>query len=158
MSKLAGYFVKGERELANGSKVVIFADDRPEWLYDAVYESHDGSLPNDWIFETAEAACDAIDQGTLTNDDEVSEFADQTVDCYTAARFAWGADMCGTALYANAAESLDDAGGEPTNDVGEILGKIQYFAIESIARTILDAYKASQDDDDDDVDADCEVL
>lgn len=135
--KLGQFFETKTRD--DGKKFVTLADDRPDWLYDAVYEAHQSDAPNDWIFAECEAACDAIDDGTLSDDDSVHEYADGRVDVYTRELYQWAADMCLSDTFA-AAESDDSDLGTPENDsTVDRLMRLQYHAIARIARIMLEA-------------------
>lgn len=45
---------------ATPRKVVALKDGAPEWVQDMVYEAHDGMLPDDYKYEFAQEAVDAI--------------------------------------------------------------------------------------------------
>lgn len=147
--KLGSFFVKLERNAEDPASVAVtLTDDHPEWLKEAIYDAHDGTGPNDWVYEECLAACDAIDDGSLTCGDDAHEHADGRVDVYTQARFVWAACFCLSSLFAEAEEQAKD-GADGIEDVGDHLGRVQYYAIERIARIILDAYAAKEDDSDD---------
>jgi hypothetical protein len=143
---LGAFFKKLDRKPEEpASRAVTLTENRPEWLFDAVRDAHDGTLPNDWIYEECQAVCDAIDDGSLATDDDIHEHADGRVDVYTQNRFGWAECFCLQSLFAEAEEQAKDCGGEST-DVAEHLGRVQYFAIERIARVIFEAYQSSQDE------------
>jgi hypothetical protein len=146
-TKLGDYFKKLDRKPEGcASRAVTLADNRPEWLHDAIREAHVSDLPNDWIYEECQAACDAIDAGDLKDDDAIHEYADGRVDIYTRARFDWAAQFCLSDTYADAESEDNDCGGDDS-DVAERFGRIQYFAIARIARILLDASLAQTDDE-----------
>lgn len=132
------------------SVAVILTDDRPEWLHDAIHGVHGSDLPNDWIFSECRDACSAIDDGSLTDDDSVHEYADGAVEIYTAKVYQWAADMCQTDLYSDAESEADDMG--PTEGTEKRIQVVQYCALSTIARAMMaahdDASEASDDDDD----------
>jgi hypothetical protein len=147
MVKLGSFFVTGKRD--NGEMFVSLKDERPEWLHEAVHAAHGSDLPNDWIYAECRAACDAIDDGSLTlaedSDDGLHEHADSRVDIYTRELYQWAADMCLSDAYANAESEAADILGDESDTIKR-LGAIQYCAIRSIAATILDAARENVDE------------
>ncbi len=135
--KLSDFFVRNTRD--DGSKFVSLADNRPDWLYDAVYEAHQGDPPCDWIYAECEAAACAIDDGALSDEDDLHEHADSQVDIYTKQLFSWQADMCLTSTYSYAEERASELGTD-TSDMIKAVQTLQYCAIETIANTILQAW------------------
>lgn len=129
---------------------VTLKDDRPEWLKDAIYAAHHdgGDLPNDWIYAECKAACDAIDDELLIDDNSVHEYADSRVDIYTKVLYRWAADMQLTDTWRHAEEEANEIGSDETN-ITKRMVVIQYCAIEFIARTMLEAVRENADDDDD---------
>ena len=141
--KLGSFFIPLERKPEGcATRAITLTDDRPDWLLEAIQEAHCSDLPRDWIYQECEAACDAIDNGSL-DEDSVHEHADSRVDVYTQARYDWAADMCGTSTFSEAESTLDDLGRTGV-DTTELLGQLQYCACERIARVILDAYETSK--------------
>lgn len=118
----------------NPRKVWTLTDEAPEWLQDAVYEAHQGTLPCDWIYEECKAAFDA----ELEDEDAVHEHADSRVDIYTKNLAQWYADMCLTSTYGYAEDEAKDMGCAD-GDINRQLMAIQYCAIRFIASTIMQA-------------------
>ena len=135
------HFVSETRD--NGERFYTLADDAPEWLRDAVQEAHDGTFPDDWVYAECEAAMCAILGGALTDSGGLHEHADSRVDVYTKELYQWAADMCLTALFAEAEESANELGME-YEDTTKRLQVIQYEAICRIARVILEAWTENQ--------------
>lgn len=125
----------------NPRKVDCLTEERPDWLYDAVVAAHQGDFPNDWIYSECRAACEAIDDGSLSSDDDVHEYADSRVDVYTHDLASWYADMCSSTTYATAEEEAHDLGAIDGEAIDHRLKIVQYVALSYIARTILDAYQ-----------------
>lgn len=143
--KIGQFFETKTRD--DGTKFTTLADNRPDWLHDAVYEAHQSDLPNDWIYAECEAACDAIDDGVLADDDSVHEYADRRVDVYTRELYRWAADMCLSDTFA-AAESDDEDVGTPDKDsTVDRLMRLQYHAIARIARIMLEAAEENASED-----------
>lgn len=145
MMKLSGFFETRER--VDGTKFVTLKDEHPEWLKDAVYEAHDDTLSDDWVYEECRAACDAIDEGSLKDEDGLHEHADARVDVYTKARFKWAADFCLTRLYAIAEEEVADLAPGAEVPISDRIGVIQYCAIRTIASKMLEAAKEHAEED-----------
>lgn len=142
--KLGDFFKRDTRH--DGTKFVTLADNRPDWLHDAVYEAHQSDLPNDWIYAECEAACDAIDDGSLTDEDSLHSHADCRVDVYTRDLYQWAADMCLSDTFAAAESDAEDIG-DPPNETEKRLAQLQYYAIARIARIMLEAAEENQPED-----------
>lgn len=140
--KLGSYFI--QNTLNNGEKFVMLVDFAPEWLCGAVHDAHQSDLPNDWIYNECYAACLAIDDGSLSNQDSIHQHADSQMDVYTKDLYQWAADMCLTAIFSHAEEEADDFGPDdaPGSTIDR-LTRVQYCAIARIAQTIWDAYETA---------------
>jgi hypothetical protein len=143
--KYAAHFEKRGRE--NGEAFITLKEDAPGWLRDAVYEAHDGALPNDWVYAECFAACEAIDEGSITVSPEIDDdmedvhgYVDARVDIYTKDRFRWAADMCLTELFANAEERATELCSDAM-PMADRLGAVQYAAIERITEAMLEAVR-----------------
>jgi len=150
--KLGSFFKRGKRD--NGESFVTLTDDRPQWLYDAVHEAHGKDLPNDWIYAECEAACDAIDDGSIDVEaryyqDAISEHTDGRVDIYTRDLYQWSADMCHSYTWSYAEEEAKDLGSADV-DTEKRIAMIQYCAIQSIVDTIVEAWKEAKEESADD--------
>lgn len=135
---LARFFVAKKR--GRGPKATTFMslrDNAPYWMIQAVRSAHNGDLPNDWIYAECYAACKAIDEGYLTEDLE-GQYSDGRVDIYTNDVMQWAADMCLSATFSEAEETMRECGGAK-DSVSATITSIQYFAISSIASTVLQA-------------------
>lgn len=144
---LARHFITKKR--GRGPKAPSFVslrDSAPQWLRDACYEAHFSDLPNDWIYDQIHDACRGIDDGYLTDDDSLHEYADSAADIYTSDLFAWAANLCQSSTFSYAEDALRDMGGSGDKDTAGRLGMIQYCAIEAIAATILHAYETARDE------------
>lgn len=63
-AEAAAQFQATTRNTADGPEpIVTLKDSTPPWLSQAVYDAHDGMLPDDWQFSTAQEACEAIAHG-----------------------------------------------------------------------------------------------
>ena len=107
MGELAEAFVEDTR--GDGSKFVRLVDGRPEWMRDAVYAAHDGSLPDDWTYRACMEMALGLTEYDLDAEDDVlgelvTGLADRNVDVYTHDLLRW--------LYtvgADAIAAVDDA-------------------------------------------------
>ncbi len=130
-------FIQKPRD--NGETFYTLSDDAPEGLLEAIREAHQGTMPNDWVWEECKAAFESDED--LTDGDNLHQHADDRVEIYTKALFQWAADMCLTSLYSNAeaeAEEICDQAGS----IEDRFKAIQFCAIQSIAHTIAE-FKAS---------------
>lgn len=138
--KLGRFFESATRD--SGATCVRMVDDAPEWLTDAVRAAHLGDFPNDWIYEQCRNVCDAIDDGAISDSDSVSQWADGAADIYTSDLFAFAKDMFHTYTFSNGEELARDVGGDSDRvSISEQIGRVQYFAIEAIAQSILSAFE-----------------
>jgi hypothetical protein len=132
-------------------RIVTLKDGAPTWLRDAVYACHDGTLPDNWVYETCYAvACslDERDKGDSVEDwlaSELHNFADSQVDIYTKSIYQWATDHVGSSLYC-AAEDAADGEYESTEQKFQA---IQYWAIDSIASTFANAVVEAETEEDD---------
>ena len=137
-TNFASHFITKTRE--NGKTFVTLADDRPDWLQEAVREAHQGTLPSDWIYAECKAAAEAFDEGVLDNcedDDSVHEYVDGRVDVYTQALYQWAADFCTTETFSAAEQEAKDMG--LPEETEKRIACIQYAAIRHIADTMREA-------------------
>lgn len=137
--KLGDWFKRDKRK--NGDKFTTLRDGAPKWLQEAIYDAHQGDMPNDWVYEECRAACDAIDDGSVDlKEQDVHEHADSRVDVYTGELAQWYADHCGSGVFSQAESDADDYGADASGkDINERLTLVQYCAIARIASTIADA-------------------
>lgn len=149
--KLGSFFKKLDRKPEGcASRAVTLKTKHPEWLQAAIRDAHRGTLPNDWIYEECQAACDAIDEGSLTDDDSLHEHSDGRVDVYTQARFEWQAQFCLTETYSEAEAEASELWAEDSAMEAKV-GTIQYCAIQYIAHVILQAWEENQETDEETV-------
>jgi hypothetical protein len=118
-----------------------FCDNAPQWVQGAVYEAHQGSLPNDWVFGICKAAFDYASNRSLTEDDlyDLSlRFADNEVDIYNKNIAQWYANHCNSDFVSEAEDELRDVGfGSDT--VIDTIKQLQYLAIKNIAYIVFKA-------------------
>lgn len=116
---------------------VSLKDGRPNWLVDLVHEGHGGILPDDWRYSTIEAALDHIADNDLEDENEAreadAEFADEAVDVYTAARFAWLASHLSRQGYVD--EATEDFG--PAESVADAVGRGQYLEAREVYESVV---------------------
>lgn len=134
MSDFAKHFETKTRD--NGERFTSLKDDRPEWLQDAVYAAHQGTMPNDWIYAECLAAIESFDADELSDEDNVHEFADARVDVYTKALYQWATDMCLTDTWAKAEGEVEDCGGMLDESIEKRIAIVQFYAIRFIAETM----------------------
>jgi hypothetical protein len=114
-------------------------DGAPAWITDIIREAHAGMLPDDWKYDKAEDAFDAIaDAGAETRedcDDLRHEFADGAVDVYTHDRLKWLASHLDRAGYVDQAAS--DGLTAPDTEIVDRIGIGQYVEAEEIFEAVL---------------------
>lgn len=120
---------------SNGESFTVLRHKAPEWLKLAVNKAHCGDPTNVWIYAECQAACEAIVDGGLIDDESVFDYTDRRVDVDTSDIYQWAADMCLTHTYTEAENDEISATG-PADQIG----LIQFRAIERIAQTMLNAY------------------
>jgi len=116
-----------------------FCDNIPQWVQDAVYEAHNGSLPNDWVFGICKAAFDYAESEINFVDDLYDlayEFADYNVDIYNKSIAQWYADNCNCNFIIEAEDELDDLKLQ-SKSVVETLKQLQVLAIKNIAYIVF---------------------
>jgi hypothetical protein len=148
---LASFFERRTRDSAGDRAAEVFytlKDDAPEWLRDAIYEAHGGTLPDDWVYAECLAAIEEFDEGRFDGtypEDAIHEHADGRVDIYTKELFGWAEEFCLTDIYSEAeAEAEDLLSAEA--DTHDRLATIQYCAIARIVRTMIDAARENADE------------
>ena len=57
----------------DGAAFIHMTDERPDWVFEMIYEAHDGKLQNDWSYKLIEAALETLAEGCV---DEPYEFAE----------------------------------------------------------------------------------
>ncbi len=134
------WFTRSSREVSPGHHVGYWtkSENCPDVIANAIYEAHDGTVPNDWVYEQCADAVEAMDDAGGYDEDDAHQFADDSVDVYTSKLFTWAAEFCNSSLFAEAQESANecDAGGE----IADRIARIQYFAAERIYHVMGAAY------------------
>lgn len=133
---LSDYFTTKERD--NGDLFVSLDDSSPDWLKDAIRTAHRGDFPNSWIYDECKAAVLAVEGSYLDQDDEHG-YVESRVEVYTKDLFNWAASMCMTDTWDTAESTYRDCGISKYEIIAYHIRGIQYFAIEYIARTIVNA-------------------
>lgn len=141
---MSGYFQRKTRD--NGTAYVAFAEDRPEWVYDAVMEAHDGEMPDDWRFDICDSLFGEIDEDT--DEDSLSEIVDGLVDVYNSDLVNWLAGHLDRASYVD--EAAEEFGVGDSPDVHNMIGMGQYVCIDQMAHIIFTAIKENAEVDEED--------
>jgi len=142
MNTTSHYFTTDRRD--DGTTFTLLTDDAPIWLADAIYEAHDGELPNDWRYAIAARIVDLLDEaqadGIDWGDDLITQVADDLVEWRTSRLFQWVADDPLRLGY------VDDA---PLFGEGDVASRVrtgQFNAIEMMTRTLVAAFNDAQMD------------
>lgn len=138
---MSDYFQRKTRD--NGEAFYAFADDRPDWVYDAVMEAQDGEFPDDWRFDICDSLFGQIDEDT--DEDSLSEIVDGLVDIYNSDRLKWLADDESRTFYCDDAIREFGIGDKP--DIIEMIGWGQYLCISQMAHIIFQAIKENVEED-----------
>lgn len=92
-AKWLTYFKTKKRD--NGDKFYVLSDKRPQELYDLVYKTHDGMLPDDYKYEFI---CDALYR--IMEYEDLDTAADEIdADCYTSDLLKWVGSNLTRAVY-----------------------------------------------------------
>ena len=133
---------------STGESITILKVDAPWWCYYLVYTLHDGRLPEDWTYSTANLAAaniaaralsvvDEDDDADIAREritDEIPEIADSLTDVYTHTLKTW-------TLETGADEYIEDVMQElgPFSTYARLLMAAQYRCIEWMLETINEA-------------------
>jgi hypothetical protein len=125
-------------ESDENSSYVRLKEHAPDWVKEIVYTAHGDFLPDDWRYDKIQ---DALEYISDSDDPEDSaEFADNAVDVYTGARFAWLSSNLNRAGYVD--EGVENFGHSDQGIVGEI-GLGQYEEAGEIYGLVLRALDES---------------
>lgn len=127
----------------DGETFIATKDGCPEWIGELVYAAHNGYvsfLPDNWRYERIRDAIAWISMLDGADDpsdsDSSNEFADDAVDVYTAARFAWLSSSLNRAGYVD--DAVAEFGAEFTGIV-DMIGLGQYQEAAEIYSSVLDS-------------------
>ncbi len=95
-SEASKFFVRKERE--DKTPYYCCKDDTPDWIHDLVSEAHGGKLPDDYIYNWIDSALSNIATGDMT-EDNLFEYADREIDCYTPDLTSWLNSRCDRVYY-----------------------------------------------------------
>ena len=146
IQRLAGEAYDAFERIQRGDETITtLRDDRPQWVYEAVYAAHSNFLPDDWRYEQIRAAFGAIHDASEGADiQEVGdEFSDKAVDVYTHGRLKWLASNLNRASYCDEAQSeglTDDA------DMIERVGMGQYMEAREVWNSVLSSLEEHADE------------
>lgn len=132
----------------DSTSFVIWRNDRPDWLRDAVYEAHDVDPPNDWRYEMCSRIADAIDDDPDAALGDPCEAVRDWADVYTSDLFSWYADNVSRIAYADKVLDLGFTLREPITDT---LRVGQQLCIEEMAAVMVRAVEEAYNDADTDV-------
>lgn len=117
------YFTTNKR---GDETITVLNDNAPEWVRGAVFDCHDGMLPDDWTY----AACASAFEHVAAESDHFEGWADSNVDVYTHDLIEWSKGR--THLVDRA---LTEFGGTMTGAIQ----LAQTFELERIADTVAEA-------------------
>lgn len=141
MTNIARFFVVQTSD--DGTAYTTHTDDAPEWLTDAIYEAHDGELPNDWRYEHCRWIAQRIDEGET----ETYDIADALTDTYTHDLMAWVSDYT---RWAYCDVHLEDGSVDASKGMEHIVRTAQFYVLVNMADTLIVAADDHADDDDED--------
>lgn len=142
MTAMHEYLVTSHRD--NGETFTMLADDRPEWLQDAVMAAHDDEMPNDWRYNLCALLVAALDEITEYRDD-VDGFRDHAVETIDADNYTdvYTDDLIGwmnSARTTYADQVIADYGANPGTTLADVLIAAQHRCIEGMVSVLADAY------------------
>lgn len=128
----------------DGTTFVTLTDTAPEWLQTAVYDAHDGEMPNDWRYETCSRIWDAFTVEGIdpADDDQRFELADSLVDIYTFDLTTWLASHNDRQFYVD--EARRAYGSEDQGVVWDIKAG-QHYCISEMVGIMADAIVTAYD-------------
>ena len=146
-NEFANAFTRTNRA-STGEVITVIKDEASEWCRELVYELHDGRLPEDWTYSTANLAAaniaaralsvvDEDDDADIARErvtDEIPEIADALTDVYTHTLKTW-------TLETGADEYIEEVMQEmgPFSTYAQLLMAAQYRCIEWMLETINEA-------------------
>ena len=142
---------EGQHKDESDATFVRVVEGAPAWVLEAVRKAHQGTLPSDWVFAECAAAAEAIDDcdddalACEDGGDWITDHAGERVDVYTKVLFQWATDFCLTEIFGDAEEHAEGMF-DPHADTSKRLGVIQFCAIESIVRTMLEAFNEQREE------------
>lgn len=159
--ELAEAFEIGKRDAPNEFGSLTFyklKDDAPVWVGEAVREAHnigsDDIMPNDWVYEACANMADHMcDSHPSDWDDYSSQWADGDVDVYNADRAKWLASHLFWGGVVD--EAVSELGHSDQGIYGDI-GIGQYYALSSIASTMIAAVQSRAEEISDEPENDAE--
>ncbi len=143
-TNLMHYFTTGHR--GNGETFTHLTSDAPRWLSDAVMKAHDDEGPNDWRYDMCLGIAEAIAMCDEVNEETVYELnLGSLVDVYTSELTGW------LAAHVNRLSLVDEVreswGYADSVSTFNILQGAQLYAIEGMARILIDAILENGDED-----------
>lgn len=117
----------------DGATFVRVKDGAPDWVTDLVHEAHGEMLPDDWRYQLAADAAEAIADGT----DDPGEFADGHVDVYTFDRFAWLSSHLARQGYVDTAAEEFGLPADGDFSVVDAIGRGQYVEAGEVFGLVL---------------------
>lgn len=153
--RLAGEAYDAFEQIKRGDETItVLRNERPQWVYDAVYSAHSDFLPDDWRFDKIQDAFgaihDASDDADLTEVGD--EFADGAVDIYNHGRLQWLASNLNRPSYCDAAR--DEGLISEDADMVDRAGMGQYMEAREIWGAVVSALENACEEADDETDDD----
>lgn len=126
-AEAATQFQATTRNTACGPEPIVkLKDSTPPWLSQAIYDAHDGMLPDDWKFSTAQEACEAIAHGGgYENMQDTAEQFAEDADIYTTDLRRWLTSHPTRPRYCE--DTHQGASGEETIRAGQALERRELF-------------------------------
>lgn len=140
MARVAGEAFDAFEQTERGDETITtLKDNRPQWVFDAVYSAHAGMFPDDWRYDKTQDAFGAIhDAGEGADLVETGdEFTDGAVDIYTHDRLTWLASNLNRPSYVDEARA-EGLIGEDADEV-ERIGVGQYMEAREIWAAVCQA-------------------
>jgi hypothetical protein len=133
----------------DGESYVRTKDDAPEWVTRLVHEAHGDFLPDDWRYECVRAALGFIhdnDYGEAEAEDYSSDFADEQVDTYNAARLKWLESNLNRHGYVN--EAVEELGYPSDEGILHAIGMGQYLEGREVFDSVVASLRELVEEDD----------
>ena len=125
-------------------------DVRPAWLDDIVYHAHGEILPDDFIYQSLQAAfvwlVEALDHASYEGDvPDPMDFADAHTDAYNADLAAWLASHVLRGSFVD--EAREEYGNDLDASIWTLIARGQHMELQRIAAVVIEGVEQRADEE-----------